>query len=146
MKRVIATAMANRQPAYIMVAQDMAEMPITGPAVEPYSELESDTDELKAAVEAGGEAAVAGELKEFDQLCGLPFAPEKANAGGQTGVAVQCFAEGRGIERLTKRRVPEVRRVAAGTAQGAAGDGVDERDFVGDFKGSDGVADVAKGR
>ena len=52
MKRVIATAMANRQPAYIMVAQDMAEMPITGPAVEPYSELESDTDELKAAVEA----------------------------------------------------------------------------------------------
>jgi len=52
MERVIATAMANRQPAYIMVAQDMAEMPITGPAVEPYPELESDTDELKAAVEA----------------------------------------------------------------------------------------------
>ena len=52
MERVIATAMANRQPAYIMVAEDLATRPVTGPAVEPYPELKSDADELKAAVDA----------------------------------------------------------------------------------------------
>lgn len=52
MERVIASAMANRQPAYIIVAEDLATRPITGPAVAPYPEPQSDADELKAAVEA----------------------------------------------------------------------------------------------
>lgn len=52
MERVIATAMANRQPAYIIVAEDLATRPITGPAVTPYSEPKSDEDELKAALDA----------------------------------------------------------------------------------------------
>ena len=52
MERVIATAMAKRQPAYIIVAEDLATRPITGPRVEPYPELKSDADELKAAVDA----------------------------------------------------------------------------------------------
>ena len=52
MERVIATAMANRQPAYIIVAEDLATRPITGPVVEPYPEPKSDADELKAAVDA----------------------------------------------------------------------------------------------
>ncbi len=52
MERVIATAMAKRQPAYIMVAEDLATRPVTGPVVEPYPELKSDADELKAAVDA----------------------------------------------------------------------------------------------
>jgi len=52
MERVIAAAMANRQPAYIIVAEDLAKMPVTGPAVKPYPEPASDADELKAAVEA----------------------------------------------------------------------------------------------
>ena len=53
MERVIATAMANRQPAYIIVAEDLATRPITGPAAcEQYPEPQSDADELKAAVDA----------------------------------------------------------------------------------------------
>jgi len=52
MARVIATAMANRQPAYIIVAEDLATRPITGSAVEPYPQPKSDADELKAAVDA----------------------------------------------------------------------------------------------
>jgi len=52
MERVIATAMANRQPAYIIVAEDLATRPVTGPALEPYAEPKSDKDELKAAVDA----------------------------------------------------------------------------------------------
>jgi indolepyruvate decarboxylase len=44
--------MANRQPAYIIVAEDLATRPITGPAVAPYPEPKSDADELKAAVDA----------------------------------------------------------------------------------------------
>ncbi|MGI9523311.1 MAG: alpha-keto acid decarboxylase family protein [Hyphomicrobiaceae bacterium] len=52
MERVITTAMANRQPAYIVVAEDLATRPITGHALEPYPEPKSDAEELKAAVEA----------------------------------------------------------------------------------------------
>jgi len=52
MERVITTAMAQRQPAYIMVAEDLATRPVTGPAIEPYPEPQSDADELKAAVDA----------------------------------------------------------------------------------------------
>jgi len=52
MERVIAAAMANRQPAYIIVAEDLATRPVTGPSVEPSPELESDAEELKAAVDA----------------------------------------------------------------------------------------------
>jgi indolepyruvate decarboxylase len=67
MERVIATAMANRQPAYIMVAEDLAEMPVTGPAVEPYPEVASDVDELKAAVDAA-----LAKLLEAKTGCILP--------------------------------------------------------------------------
>jgi len=35
-----------------MVAEDLATRPVTGPPVEPYPELKSDADELKAAVDA----------------------------------------------------------------------------------------------
>ncbi|MGB5734685.1 MAG: thiamine pyrophosphate-binding protein [Thiohalocapsa sp.] len=52
MERVIATAMANRQPAYIIVAEDLATRSITGPELTHYPEPKSDEDELKAAVDA----------------------------------------------------------------------------------------------
>ena len=52
MERVIATAMANRQPAYIIVAEDLATRPITGPELAHYPEPQSDADEFKAAVDA----------------------------------------------------------------------------------------------
>ena len=52
MERVITTAMANRQPAYIIVAEDLATRPITGLALAHYPEPKSDKDELKAAVDA----------------------------------------------------------------------------------------------
>lgn len=52
MERVVSAALANRQPAYILVAEDMATMPVTGPEVAPYPEPRSDPGELKAAVEA----------------------------------------------------------------------------------------------
>ena len=92
MERVIATAMANRQPAYIIVAEDLATRPITGPVIEPYSEPKSDADELKAAVDAALtkiQAAKTGcilpaftipryglqaELTALVEASGLPFA------------------------------------------------------------------------
>jgi indolepyruvate decarboxylase len=92
MERVIATAMANRQPAYIIVAEDLATRPITGPELAPYSEPKSDADELKAAVDAALakiEAAKTGcilpafivsrfglqaELSALVEASGLPFA------------------------------------------------------------------------
>lgn len=92
MERVIATAMANRQPAYIIVAEDLATRPITGPAVTPYSEPKSDEDELKAALDAALakiQAAKTGcilpaftvsrfglqaELAALIEASGLPFA------------------------------------------------------------------------
>jgi indolepyruvate decarboxylase len=92
MERVIAAAMANRQPAYIMVAEDLATRPVTGPSVEPYPEVKSDADELKAAVDAALakiEAAKTGcilpaftvsrfglqaELTALIEASGLPFA------------------------------------------------------------------------
>ncbi len=36
MERVISTALAQRQPAYIIVAEHLATMPVTEPAVAPY--------------------------------------------------------------------------------------------------------------
>ena len=93
MERVIATAMANRQPAYIIVAEDLATRPITGPAVdEPYPAPPSDADELAAAVDAALakiQAAKTGcilpaftvsrfglqaELTALIEASGLPFA------------------------------------------------------------------------
>ena len=92
MERVIATAMANRQPAYIIVAEDLATRPITGPDVAPYPEIKSDADELKAAVDAALakiQAAKTGcilpaftvsrfglqaELTALVEASGLPFA------------------------------------------------------------------------
>lgn len=92
MERVINTALAHRQPAYIIVAEDLATMPVTGPAVEPYGEPQSDPGELKAAVEAAVDkisAARTGcilpaftvarfglqaELKALVEASGLPFA------------------------------------------------------------------------
>jgi indolepyruvate decarboxylase len=92
MERVIAAAMANRQPAYIIVAEDLATRPITGPVVEPYPEPKSDADELKAAVDAAPakiEAAKTGcilpaftvsrfglqaEVTALVEASGLPFA------------------------------------------------------------------------
>jgi indolepyruvate decarboxylase len=92
MERVIATAMANRQPAYIIVAEDIATRPVTGPAVAPYPEPKSDADELKAAVDAALakiQAAKTGcilpaftvsrfglqaELTALIEASGLPFA------------------------------------------------------------------------
>ena len=44
MERVIAAALANRQPAYIIVAEDLATRPITGPALEPFPEQKSDAE------------------------------------------------------------------------------------------------------
>jgi indolepyruvate decarboxylase len=52
MERVIATALANRQPAYIIVAEDLARMPVTGPTIQPFPEPTSDAEELKAVVDA----------------------------------------------------------------------------------------------
>jgi indolepyruvate decarboxylase len=84
--------MANRQPAYIIVAEDLATRPITGPVVEPYPEPKSDADELKAAVDAALakiEAAKTGcilpaftvsrfglqaEVTALVEASGLPFA------------------------------------------------------------------------
>ncbi len=92
MERVIATAMTNRQPAYITVAEDFATRPITGPAIEPYAEPESDRAELEAAVDAALgkiQAAATGcilpaftvsrfglqsELTTLIEASGLPFA------------------------------------------------------------------------
>jgi len=92
MERVISTAMAERRPAYIIVAEDLAVMPVTGPEVEPYGEPKSDPSELKAAVEAAAEkinAAKSGcimpafkvartgcqaELTALIEASGLPFA------------------------------------------------------------------------
>jgi indolepyruvate decarboxylase len=67
MERVIATAMANRQPAYIMVAEDLATRPVTGPAVEPYPEPQSDADELEAAV-----GAALAKIQDAKTGCILP--------------------------------------------------------------------------
>jgi indolepyruvate decarboxylase len=92
MERVITTAMANRQPAYIIVAEDLATRPITGPALEPFPEPKSDAEELKAAVDAALaklEAAKTGcilpaftisrfglqpEVTALIEASGLPFA------------------------------------------------------------------------
>jgi len=92
MERVIAIALANRQPAYIIVAEDLATRPITGPALAPYPEPQSDADELKAAVDAALakiQAAKTGcilpaftvsrfglqaELTALVEASGLPFA------------------------------------------------------------------------
>jgi indolepyruvate decarboxylase len=67
MERVITTAMANRQPAYIIVAEDLATRPITGPELEQYPEPQSDADELKAAVDAA-----LAKLKAAKTGCILP--------------------------------------------------------------------------
>ena len=67
MERVIATAMANRQPAYIIVAEDLATRPITGPTVDHYPEPKSDQDELKAAVDAA-----LAKIADAETGCVLP--------------------------------------------------------------------------
>jgi indolepyruvate decarboxylase len=92
MERVIATAMAKRQPAYIVVAEDLATRPITGPTVEPHPEPKSDEDELKAAVDAAlakihnaktgcilpaftvSRFGLQSELTALIETSGLPFA------------------------------------------------------------------------
>lgn len=92
MERVIATAMAKRQPAYIMVAEDLATRPVTSPAARPYPELKSDADELKTAVDAAlakiqdaktgcilpaftvSRFGLQAELTELIEATGLPYA------------------------------------------------------------------------
>jgi len=67
MERVIAAALANRQPAYIIVAEDLARRPITGPDLEPFPEPQSNADELKAAV-----AAALAKIEAANSGCILP--------------------------------------------------------------------------
>jgi indolepyruvate decarboxylase len=67
MERVVATAMANRQPAYIIIAEDLATRPITGPMLEPFPEPRSDASELEAALDA-----VMGKLDAAKTGCVLP--------------------------------------------------------------------------
>ena len=55
MERVISTALAESEPGYIIVAQDYADMPVTGPEVPEYRPRQSDPAELAAAVEAAAE-------------------------------------------------------------------------------------------
>jgi indolepyruvate decarboxylase len=52
LERVIAAALANRQPAYVVVAEDMALREVTGPAVEPFPDTASHPEALKAALDA----------------------------------------------------------------------------------------------
>lgn len=52
LERVIAAAMANRQPGYLIVAEDMAVRPVSAPPVDPYPEPRSNPDSLKAALDA----------------------------------------------------------------------------------------------
>ncbi len=73
MERVISTALAESEPAYIIVAQDLADMPVTGPEVPEYGPRQSDPAELAAAVEA---------------------AAEKINAA-KTGCIMPCFKAAR---------------------------------------------------
>ncbi len=91
MERVISTAMAESQPAYIIVAADLADMPVTGPEVPEYGPRKSDPAELAAAVEAAAEkinAAKTGcimpafkaarlhcqaEVQALIEATGLPF-------------------------------------------------------------------------
>ena len=92
MERVITTAMANRQPAYIIVAEDLATRPLTGPALAPSPEPKSDSVELKAAVDAAlaklesakngcilpaftvSRFGLQAELTALIEASGLPFA------------------------------------------------------------------------
>ena len=67
MERVISTALAQCQPAYIIVAEDLAQMPVTGPAPEPYDVPQSDPEELKAAVDAA-----AAKINDAASGCVLP--------------------------------------------------------------------------
>lgn len=67
MERVISTAMANRQPAYIMVAQDMATRPVTSPLIDPYPEPKSDIQELQNAV-----ATALSKIEDAKSGCILP--------------------------------------------------------------------------
>lgn len=91
-ERVIATAMANRQPAYIVVAEDMAIRQVSGPAVDPYPEPASDPKKLEAALDAALEKIAAAktgcilpaftvarfglqkEVTALIEASGLPFA------------------------------------------------------------------------
>lgn len=52
MERIIQTALAESRPAYIIVAEDIAFMPVTGAEIQPYAPPASDKNELKAAVDA----------------------------------------------------------------------------------------------
>lgn len=61
LERVIATAMANRQPAYIAVAEEMATRQVSGPAAESYPEPASHPETLKAALDAALEKIAAAE-------------------------------------------------------------------------------------
>mgnify|MGYP001828263981 CR=1 FL=1 len=92
MERVISTALAESEPAYIVVAEDYADMPVTGPEVPEYGPRQSDPAELAAAVEAAAEkinAANSGcimpsfkaarlhceaELQALIEATALPFA------------------------------------------------------------------------
>jgi len=66
-ERVITTALANRQPAYIVVAEDLATRPITGPTLEQRPEPQSDADALKAAIDAA-----LAEIRAAKTGCILP--------------------------------------------------------------------------
>jgi indolepyruvate decarboxylase len=92
MERVISTCLAESEPGYIIVAQDYADMPVTGPEVPEYGPRQSDPAELAAAVEAAAEkisAANSGcimpsfkaarlhcqaELQALIEATALPFA------------------------------------------------------------------------
>lgn len=91
MERVIAAVKARSQPAYLLVAEDMALAPVNAVKIEPYAEPRSDTIELEKAVGRIKEILGSGqrvvimpsfkiarfrlerELKAVVERSGLPF-------------------------------------------------------------------------
>ena len=135
MERVIQTALAESRPAYIIVAEDVAYMPVTGVDLKPYAPPASDKIELKAAVDA----AVAL-IKKADNGCILP-AFTVARFGLQQ--ELQALVEASGLPFATtsmdKATLSETHPQFIG---GYAGTGFSAENVIEAVEGGDVVLDV----
>ena len=135
MERIIQTALAESRPAYIIVAEDVAYMPVVGDDLKPFAPPTSNQQELKAAVDA----AVAM-IDKAESGCILPcFTVSRMGLQKKLLALVEASGLPYATTSMDKSTLPETHTQFIG---GYAGGGFSAENVTEAIEGGDVVIDV----